>query len=183
MVLAIDQYELTLVYMCPLPFEPPSHLPCLPTPLRCCRAPAFGSLSHTSNSHWLSLLHTVMYMFQCYPLKSSHPHLPTLCPNVCRNPCSQRSLKLVRTQLPSGVCWLEANIRLQLERQGVTVWKPSWWNSREASTWWEQWHSCSTSVLQGLSPEGETVGFPSDPALKLPVLAYTAFQSWFSAPS
>ena len=42
----------------------------------CChRALALGSLCHTANSHWLSILHLVMYMFQYYSLKSSH-HLP-----------------------------------------------------------------------------------------------------------
>ena len=49
----------------------PPHL----TPLGCHRSPAWGSLHLTSNSHWLSVLHTVMYMFHCYSLKSSHPLL------------------------------------------------------------------------------------------------------------
>ena len=31
-------------------------------------------LSHTSNSHWLSILHTVMYMFQCYSLTLFFSH-------------------------------------------------------------------------------------------------------------
>ena len=30
-----------------------------------------------------SVLHMVMYMFQCYSLKSSHPHLLPLSPKVC----------------------------------------------------------------------------------------------------
>ena len=169
--------------MCLFPPKAPSHLPPHSTLPSYHGAPALCALYHTSNSHWLSLLHMVMYMFQCYPLNSSHPHLPTLSPNVCRNPCSQRSLKSASTYLPSGFCWWEANKRLRLERQGVTVTKPSWWNSIETSLLWTQWHSCSSSVLQSLSPEVETVGFPGEPALKLPVLAYTASQAWFSAPS
>ena len=60
-------------YTCPLPPEPLSHLPPYPVPPGCHRAPALGSPSHTSNSHWLSILHTVMCMFQSYSLKSSHP--------------------------------------------------------------------------------------------------------------
>ena len=32
-----------------------------------------GSLIHTANPHLLSILHMVMYVFQCYSLKSSHP--------------------------------------------------------------------------------------------------------------
>ena len=35
-----------------------------------------GSLSHTSNSHWLHILHMVMCMFQCYSLKSSTLSFP-----------------------------------------------------------------------------------------------------------
>ena len=44
-----------------------------PIPLGCPRAPALGSLLHAWNLHWSSVLHTVIYMFQCYSLKSSHP--------------------------------------------------------------------------------------------------------------
>ena len=63
---------------CPRPTKPLSHLP------PCChRALALGSLHHTPNSHWLSILHMVMYMFQCYCFKSSHPLLLPLCPKIC----------------------------------------------------------------------------------------------------
>ena len=54
-------------------------LPPHPVPPDCLRAPALGPLYHTSNSHWLSVLHMLMYVFQCYSLKSSHPLL-LLCP-------------------------------------------------------------------------------------------------------
>ena len=36
-----------------------------------------------SNSHWLSILHMVMYIFQSYSLKSSHPLLLPLSPKIC----------------------------------------------------------------------------------------------------
>ena len=65
----------------PFPLETPSHLCPLPTPSHCHRA--LASQHHTLNSHWLSILHMVIYMFQCYSLKSSHPLLPLLCPKVC----------------------------------------------------------------------------------------------------
>ena len=39
-----------------------SHLPPHPTPLGCHKAPAFSSLCHASDSHWLSILHMVMYV-------------------------------------------------------------------------------------------------------------------------
>ena len=59
------------------PPKPPSHLSPHPTPLGHHRAPALGSLHYTANSHQLSTLYMVTYMFQYYPLKSSHP-LPPL---------------------------------------------------------------------------------------------------------
>ena len=42
-----------------------------------------SSLHHTTNFHWLSFLHMVMYIFQGYCLNSFHPLLPLLCPQVC----------------------------------------------------------------------------------------------------
>ena len=71
------------VHICLLPLEPPSHRPPHPTPLCYHRASAWGSLHHTANCHWLSVLHIVMYMFQCYSLPSPHPLFPPLCPKVC----------------------------------------------------------------------------------------------------
>ena len=59
------------VYMC-LPILTPSHLPPHLIPLGCPRALALGALLHASNLHWSSILHVVIYMFQCYSLKSSH---------------------------------------------------------------------------------------------------------------
>ena len=44
--------------------------------------PGLGFPAHTSNSHWLSVLHMVTYIFQCYSLKSSYPLLPSECPKV-----------------------------------------------------------------------------------------------------
>ena len=59
MASAILQHELVIGRHMSLPPESPSH----PTPPRCHRAPALGSLRHTSNSHWLSISHLVMYIF------------------------------------------------------------------------------------------------------------------------
>ena len=50
-----------------LPPPSPSH------PSRLSQSPDLSSLSHTANSHWLSILHMVVYMFPCYSL-----HPPTL---------------------------------------------------------------------------------------------------------
>ena len=63
--------------------EPPSHLPPYPIPLGCPRALALGALLHALNLRWSSILHMVIYMFQCYSLISCHPcplpHSPKAC--------------------------------------------------------------------------------------------------------
>ena len=56
------------VYKCP---------PILNLPPSCPSAPALSALLHALNLHWSSILHMVIYVFQCYSLKSSHsPLLP-----------------------------------------------------------------------------------------------------------
>ena len=61
----------------------PSHLLPYPIPLGCPRAPTLSSLLHAWNLHWSSILHMVIYMFQCYSLRSSHP-----CPPKSTKVCS-----------------------------------------------------------------------------------------------
>ena len=60
--------------------EPTSHLPPHPIPQGHPRAPALSTLSHVSNLDWQSVSH-IIYMFQCYSLKSSHllPQSPKVC--------------------------------------------------------------------------------------------------------
>ena len=83
MIFAIHQHELAIgIHVSPYP-EPLSHLPPHSIPLGCPRAPALGAQLHASNLHWASILHMVMYMFQCYSLKSSHPLLLPLSLKVC----------------------------------------------------------------------------------------------------
>ena len=55
-------------------------------PPGCHRALALDSVSHTSNPHWLSVLHTVTCMFQSYSLQSSHSPLLPLCAKVSLRP-------------------------------------------------------------------------------------------------
>ena len=62
-----------------LPSQHPPH--CIP--LSFPRAPALSALFHAPNLHWSSILHMVIYMFQSYSLKSSHPHLLPQRPKVC----------------------------------------------------------------------------------------------------
>ena len=71
------------LYMCPLS-RTPSHIPPHPIPLSCPSAPAVSALLHASNLDWRSISHMVIiYMFQYYSLKSSHPHLFPQSPKVC----------------------------------------------------------------------------------------------------
>ena len=73
-------------YMCP-PSWIPTHLPPNPIPLGHPRALALNALFHALNLHLSSILHMVIYMFQCYPLKSSHPRLLPQSPKVCSYLC------------------------------------------------------------------------------------------------
>ena len=83
-VFAIHQHEsATCAHVSPYP-EIPSYHPPNPISLGCPRALALCALLHASNLHWSSSLHMVIYMFQCYSLKSSHPpsplpHSPKFC--------------------------------------------------------------------------------------------------------
>ena len=38
---------------------------------------------HASNLDWGSISHMIIYMFQCFPVKSSHPRLLPQSPKVC----------------------------------------------------------------------------------------------------
>ena len=64
------------VYICLLPLESTSHLLPHSIHLGCHRAPDLSSLNHTVNSHWLTILHILVYMFPCYSFHSSHTPLP-----------------------------------------------------------------------------------------------------------
>ena len=70
------------VNMCP-PSWTPSHLPPHPIPQGCPSAPALSALSHASDLDWRSISHMVIYIFQYYSLKSSHPRLLLQSPKVC----------------------------------------------------------------------------------------------------
>ena len=63
------------VHIRPPILKSPSHLLPHSIPLGCPRAPALSALLHTSNFHWSSTLHMVIYMFQGYYFISFHPSL------------------------------------------------------------------------------------------------------------
>ena len=51
--------------------EPPSHLPPNPIPHGHRSSSTLSTLSHASNLDWWSISHMIIYVFQCYSLKSS----------------------------------------------------------------------------------------------------------------
>ena len=63
--------------------EPPSHLPPCPIPQGHPSPPSLSTLSHASNLDWRSVSHMIIYMFQSYSLKSSHPRLLPQSPKDC----------------------------------------------------------------------------------------------------
>ena len=79
---AIHHHESAMgAHVSPHP-EPSSHLPPYPIPLGCPRALALSALLHALNLHWSSILHVVIYMFQCYSLKSETMSIKKLSENV-----------------------------------------------------------------------------------------------------
>ena len=76
LVSAIHQHESAIgIHMSPP--SSPSLLPPTPShPAGLSQSPGLSSLSHTAHSHWLSILHMVVYRFPGYSLHSSHPLLP-----------------------------------------------------------------------------------------------------------
>ena len=81
--------------------EPPSHLPPYPIPLGCPRAPTFSALFHELNLDWWSISHMVIYMFQCYSLKSPHLRLLPQSPKVCFYSCVSFVVSDIGLSLPS----------------------------------------------------------------------------------
>ena len=69
MVSAKCQHELAIGAHVSLPLKSPapSH------PSRLSQSTDFGFPTSYSKSHWLSVLHVLMYMFQCSSLKSFYP--------------------------------------------------------------------------------------------------------------
>ena len=55
--------------------DSPSHLPPHSIPQGHPSAPVLSTLPHALNLDWQSDSQMIIYMFQCYSLKSSHPHL------------------------------------------------------------------------------------------------------------
>ena len=60
-----------------------------------------GTLLHALNLHWSSVLNMVMYMLQCYSLKSSHPRILPLSPKSVLYVCVSFAALHVGSLVPS----------------------------------------------------------------------------------
>ena len=97
MVFAIYRHEsATGVHVSPHP-ESPSHLPTHPIPLGSPRALTLSALLDASNLHWSSVLHMIIYMFQCY--SQIVPPLPA--PTESKSICVSFAVLHVGSSLPS----------------------------------------------------------------------------------
>ena len=74
---AIPQHESAIDIHVPTPFLTSLPPPTPSHPARLLQSSGLRSLSHTAGSHWLSILHMVVYMLPCYSLHSSHPPSPS----------------------------------------------------------------------------------------------------------
>ena len=82
MVFAIHSHESAMgVHVFPTLTLLPTSFP-YPIPQGHPSAPALSTLSHALNLDWQSVSH-IIYMFQCYSLKPSHPCLLPQNPKVC----------------------------------------------------------------------------------------------------
>ena len=74
---AVDLHVFPILIPSPISLSIPS----LPSGSSQCTSPEH--LSHASNLDWRSVSHLIIYMFQCYSLRSSHPRLLPQSPKVC----------------------------------------------------------------------------------------------------
>ena len=81
--------------------EPLSYLPPHPIPQVHPSAPALSTLSHALNLDWWSISRMIIYMIQCYSLKSSHPCLLPHSPKVCSYICVSFAISHIGSLLPS----------------------------------------------------------------------------------
>ena len=110
---AIHSHESAMgVHVFPI-LKTPSHLLRHSIPLGHPSAPALSTLSHASNLDWRSISHIVIYMLQCYSLKSSHPHLLPQSPkdgslHLCLFCCL--SYRVIITIFLNSICMSEYTV-------------------------------------------------------------------------
>ena len=87
MTSALHQYELTIGKLLAPPSQTPLSLPSPSHPSRLAQSTSFGFPASYIRLP-LAVLHVVMYMFQCYSIKTSHPLLLPLCTSLFFMLCS-----------------------------------------------------------------------------------------------
>ena len=101
----------------PPPAPPPR--PSQPPPLGSHRAPGQAPCARAAPSRWLTVLPMAVYMSQCYPLSSSHPLTPPLCPMSVLYVC----VSLPALQISSSVPLLGRYLESQLIYKGPVLLK------------------------------------------------------------
>ena len=98
---------------CVLHPDSPSHLPPHLFPYGHPSLPALSTLPHALNLDWWSVSHMIIYMFQCYSLKSSHlcllPQNPIVCSlHVCLFCCL--TYRVIVTIFLNSICMREYTV-------------------------------------------------------------------------
>ena len=102
---ARHQHESALAHVCPPAPEHPSQPPAHSISPGCPRALAVGALHHTSNSHWLSVLYVVMYMFLAWRIPGMGE------PGGMPSTGSQSQIQVKRRSSSSSLCFNAKNIK------------------------------------------------------------------------
>ena len=121
-----------------IPISPPSWNSLLsPSPFypsRLLQSPHLSCLGHTANSHWLSILHMVMYMLPCYSLHTFHPPFPPplhVRKSVLYVCVSTAALQIWKNSLRKRISWYTLFF--------ASVCSASWLSFL---TWWSFCHLC-----------------------------------------
>ena len=101
MAFAIHWYESAMnIHVYPIPIPPSSPSPFHPSGSSQCTSPE--QLSHASNLGWWSVSPLIVYVFQCYFLRTSHPRLLPQSPKVCSVQRWQVLFESTLLRLPSA---------------------------------------------------------------------------------
>ena len=128
-----------------LPLPTPSH------PSRLSRSTGVSSLCHTADSHWLSILRMVIYMWYCYSLNLSHSLLPP-----------EKAIAPHSSTLAWKIPWTEEPLSCTGEGNGNPLQCSCLENPRDGGAWWAAVYGVAQSRtrlkrLSGSSSSSPTV--------------------------